>query len=130
MAMIPAGAGLYAVRQDALKLREERRAAGIPDGVTVRKAGEDKPARSGPRNLLERAAQLDSVDQAALLIQTALGITTGDLAGLHLDEPRRWRRIDPATRLRQLAAWLRAECFECMDLVETSAPMQTVRTND
>lgn len=102
----------------------------IPQGVTVRKAGEAKAAHVGPRNLLEQAAQLDNVDQAALLIQTALGIKSGDLAGLHLDEQRRWRRIDPATRLMQIAAWLRSECFECMDLVQTSAPMQTVRTND
>lgn len=125
MAMTPADLGIAAVIRD-----DNERSSSIPYGVTIRKAYDEKPARSGPRNLLERAAQLDSVDQAAKLLQDALGITTGDLAGLHLDEQRRWGRIDPATRLSQLATWLRAECFECMDLIEITAPMQTVRTND
>ena len=102
----------------------------IPNGVTIRKSDEPKPYRSGPRNLLEHAAQIDDVGVAARMIQDALEITEERLAGIQLDPARRWARLPVDERLRQIGRWLTAECYQCMDLVECSSPKQTVDTND
>ena len=99
-------------------------------GYTVRRAGEPAPNVTRPRNLLERAAMTDDVEEAARMIKSALGITNGDLAFVNLDANWLWSRKSSWSRLEQIGNWLRAECFECMDLVEADTPMSVVGTND
>lgn len=59
-------------------------------------------------NLLTKAIATDDVDQAAKIIQDALGIADGGLAGVYL-EPDRWPEMDSMDRAGALSLWLRAE---------------------
>ena len=114
-------------RRAALSRRafDEGRALALPAGVTVRKPGEPIPAANRPRNALERAAMCDSRDEAVEIISRALGLLPSDLPAANLSDPWRWSRIAAFSRLNEIAGWLRAECFECMDFVE-SAPISTI----
>lgn len=90
-----------------------------PKGVTVRKMGDPLPPGRRPRNLLEAAALEPDVTVARAMICTALRLPIdSSLAAIHLSEDYRWRRVEPWTRLIEIANWLKAECYECMDLVQ------------
>lgn len=95
----------------------------IPKGVTIRKMGEPpRPIGLPPRNDLESAALQDSLDAAKTVLAFGLRLNPDSpLAQIHLSEPARWARISPCTRLMEIAAWLKAECYEAMDLVESAA---------
>ena len=87
-------------------------------------------AATEPQNLLERAAMMDSVDAAAKLIQDALGITDGSLAGDCLTWPERWAKLAPWKRLDMIGNWLRAEAMQCIDMVPGEYPQDRRLTND
>ncbi len=96
----------------------------IPKGVTVRKVGDPRP-QGKPRNILERAALSDDLLVAKAFVAGPLGLNPeSQMAIENLSEDWRWKRIDPASRLMELANWLKAECYECMDLVEVG-PVST-----
>lgn len=101
----------------------------IPRGVTIRQAHEPIPAIARPRNLIESAAHMGR-DEAIKTVREALGLQDTRLADLLLSEGWRWDRIDPASRLMEIAEWLRAEAYECMDLVQSRDPNDTVGTRD
>ena len=82
------------------------------------------------RNLLERAAMMDSVDAAAKLIQDALGITDGLNVDDYLTWPARWAKLAPWKRLDMIGNWLRAEALQCIDMVEGDRPSDRGLTND
>lgn len=63
--------------------------------------------------LLGRALAADDVDDACRLLQDALGITDGGIAGQcmgSLDDGE-WKNASKASRSGWLSAWLRAELF-------------------
>lgn len=94
----------------------------IPYGVTVRKTTDPIPSGPRPRNLLEAAANEPDREKAKAIICTALGISPdSSLAAIHLTWPERWAKFDPSGRLVEIGNWLRAECYECMDLVQCGA---------
>lgn len=82
------------------------------------------------RNILEAAALIDDRNAALAMVAGALGISDLTTANRIVTFDWRWARFDKAGRLGELASWLRAECFEAMDLVSAPTPMQTVGTND
>jgi hypothetical protein len=92
--------------------------------------GEPFVPKVEPQNLLERAAMMDSVDAAAKLIQDALGITDGGLAGDYLTWPERWAKLAPWKRLDMIGNWLRGEALQCIDMVEGEHPSDRGLTND
>ncbi|HMF28333.1 MAG TPA: hypothetical protein VKE42_06140 [Candidatus Cybelea sp.] len=60
--------------------------------------------------LLSRALDADDLDDACRLIQDALGITDGDIAGQCLSEyAEKWATMTRQVRQRVLADWLRTE---------------------
>src|SRR5690242_10665584 len=94
----------------------------MPAGVTVRPFFTERPAINRPRNVLERAALCSDRAEARDLICEALGIDPASpLAQTHLTWPERWARLSECGRLMEIAEWLRAEAYECMDLVEGAA---------
>lgn len=94
----------------------------IPKGVTVRKMGEPQAIRQTPRNFLERASWCGDLGTAKWMVGQPLGLNPdGALAQIHLSDADRWRQISPCSRLMEIAAWLHAECYEAMDLVESAA---------
>lgn len=94
----------------------------LPLGVTARQAGEPLVKMPKPRNVLEAAAMLPDRDAARRMIEAALGLDTHTVRSQeNLSKPDRWARLDPSSRLMEIAEWIKAECFECMDLVETPA---------
>lgn len=98
----------------------------IPAGVTVRKLGEPKPLRTKPRNLLEAAALADDLVVARAYIAGPLSLEhRSQMAIENLSETARWARLSPSSRLMEIANWLKAECFECMDLVSVD-PISTI----
>lgn len=98
----------------------------IPKGVTVRKPGDPEfDSIKRPRNALERAAMCDDLTTVKVIFSELLGISPDSkLAAIYLSEPDRWKRSPPWARLEEIAKWLKAECFELMDLVE-SYPIDT-----
>ncbi len=61
-------------------------------------------------NLLAAALLCDDLDAAIAPIQKALGIGSGDIAGLVFDSHRLiWPRVGRFTRARLLALWIDAE---------------------
>jgi len=100
----------------------------IPAGVTVHQS---RPVKSTePRNVFDLASQMDDVDLAIALVKTVLNIKTDRLARVHLSEQRRWKQMPAWSRLQEIGAWVKAECYELMDLVSSPAPISTVGTND
>lgn len=96
----------------------------IPKGVTVRKMGE--PSKRARHSVPWLASRRGDVDVAKNIVCYALDFDPeSPLAKIHLSEQYRWARIDPSSRLMEIAAWLHAECYEAMDLVE-SAPVSTI----
>lgn len=90
---------------------------GIPEHVTVHTFGE-VPKHDKPRNVLDEAAQCPSRALAVSAICTLLKINEhSHLIDLHLSDDQRWRKIPREARLKELAEWLYAECFELMDFV-------------
>lgn len=90
----------------------------LPKGVTVRKLGTAQAAAADrSHNLLWRMAREPDVFAAIEMIGISRNST---LARLYLDTdmPHWWRRAAPSNRLQKMAAWLNAECYELMDLVE------------
>jgi hypothetical protein len=98
--------------------------------VTQVRQGEPFIPVTKSRNLLERAAMMDSVDAAAKLIQDALGIADGGLAGDYLTWPERWAKLAPWKRLDMIGNWLRGEALQCIDMVEGEHPSDRGLTND
>ena len=97
----------------------------IPKGVTVRQIGDPLPPGLRPRNRLEAAAMLDDVAEAKAMLCGALALDPeSGLARINISEAYRWKRFDPSSRLREIANWLKAECYECMDLVQVD-PIST-----
>lgn len=93
----------------------------LPAGVTVHQFGE-VPARSQPRNLLERAAMCECRDFAASLLMTILHIKPENVVKANLPEPMEWARLPVEARLQFIGDWLRAECFELMDFTTFDKP--------
>lgn len=92
----------------------------IPKGVTVYPSLTAIPARTTPRNAIERAAQCEDVEMAKRILCELLGLSPlSPLAAIYLSEPPRWKRLGPSSRLMELGAWLRAECYELMDFVDS-----------
>lgn len=54
------------------------------------------------------AAAMDDLDGAALHIQKIAGISTGDVAGISLNE-KDWRSADKSTRIQMIRSWLKNE---------------------
>lgn len=71
--------------------------------------------RSIPKNLLTVAMDVNNVNEAANIIQTALGIKTGDVAGQALDSER-WE--DKDNRVDMICEWLVAEVADAAPSVE------------
>lgn len=101
----------------------------IPHGVTVRRPGESITRKP---NLLDKAAACDDRDAALKIIADALGLDLrSNVAKVCIwSDAHRWSRVTPDARLAELASWLNAECYECMDLVLIDAPLSVVGTND
>lgn len=95
---------------------------GLPAGVTVRAYG-DKPTEPKPRNLLEQSAMLDDFDLAISRLLAALVIKPGNVMKANLPTAKEWARLPVPARLEAIGDWIRAECFECMDFVEFSKPV-------
>lgn len=92
----------------------------IPKGVTIRKMSE--PPRNNQTNLLWSAACCNELPRARGSLCEALWIPpNSQLAQIHLSDPVRWSKIGAASRLMEIAEWLKAECYEAMDLVESAA---------
>lgn len=90
----------------------------IPKGVTVRKPCDPEPDFKRPRNALERAAMCDDLATVKTIFSELLGLSPDSkLAAIYLSEPRRWKLMPPWARLDEIGKWLKAECFELMDLV-------------
>lgn len=90
----------------------------IPRGVTVRKITDPEPDFQRPRNALERAAMCDDLATVKTIFSELLGLSPDSkLAAIYLSEPARWKRLAPWARLDEIGKWLKAECFELMDLV-------------
>lgn len=108
--------------------RKHRRApvpaegGGSMKGVTVRQIGDERPPVLRPRNLIEAAAMVQDRDAAASLLIHALGIKDTGVCVANLSDPLRWARIPVEARLDEIGHWLRAECFEAMDLCEFDKP--------
>jgi hypothetical protein len=88
-------------------------------------------------NLILSACLEPSVDEAARRIQEALGIATGDVAGVCLPSSRDWYRSTTAQRAMAIAEWLRAEAMDVVDqctnpkrFVTMVDPNETVGTRD
>lgn len=91
----------------------------VGHGVSVIPRGGPSPLpHSMPRNLFERAAKCDTLIAAQTMIANALGITDYRLANANLCWADRWRKLPADGRLREMASWMVAECYELMDLVE------------
>lgn len=88
-------------------------------GVHVHSAHSDVQPSTTPRNVLEQAAMCDDVADACGLIAVTLKIHSNALALANLSENRRWARLTIDARLKEIAGWLTAECFELMDLIES-----------
>ena len=59
--------------------------------------------------VLEQAIACHSLDNACALIQGALGITDGDIAGYSMPGPKYWPGMDRGQRGRALAEWIATE---------------------
>lgn len=81
-------------------------------------------------NILRTAAQNQNVTEASKIVRDALGIVGDNIALEILPASHRWRQFSVEGRLNALAAWLRAECFEQMDLVQAVDPLHSVGTRD
>jgi hypothetical protein len=66
-------------------------------------------------NMLQRAARCADRDFAAALLVTVLHIKGEAVALATLPERAKWRAMPIAARMRELAGWLTAECFECIE---------------
>ena len=75
------------------------------------------PEMKSHKNLVVRAASQDSVDDAARIIQDALGIETGDTASHMLSADWRWQQLYYEARIAEIRSWLSAECMAVVDLV-------------
>lgn len=96
----------------------------IHPAVTVHAVGTVERTAS-PRNLIERAASCPCRADAIRMLAEPFGIAAPyRLADAVLSEPWRWSRIDPSSRLMELGEWLKAECFELLDLVNVG-PINT-----
>lgn len=63
-------------------------------------------------SLLTQASNMADLDGAINLIQRALKIQTGDVAGqFFAGKETVWAKADPWNRLALLGEWLKAECF-------------------
>lgn len=71
------------------------------------------------RNVLEAAARCDDLADAIMYVGNSLGMDDFRLAFQNLSEAARWRRLPIDARLREIAGWLTAECYELMDFVES-----------
>ena len=60
-------------------------------------------------NILEQAIDCHSMDNACALIQGALGITDGDIAGYSMPQPKYWPGMDRVQRCNALAEWIANE---------------------
>lgn len=61
-------------------------------------------------------------DAARRLIEAALGLDPNTVRSEeNLSKPSDWVRISPPSRLMEIAEWIKAECFEVMDLAEAPA---------
>lgn len=65
-------------------------------------------------NLLTRAIYTADIDAACLLVQDALGITDGGLAGMVLPGPDEWKAAVPEVRQTWLGEWLHAEVIHAI----------------
>lgn len=81
-------------------------------------------------NILRKAAEQSDIHEAIKLLHAALGLSNTELAIRVMPADYRWAKFSPEGRLAGIAEYLRAECFEAMELVEARMPMDTVGTND
>ena len=58
--------------------------------------------------ILSKALKAESADEAARIVQDALGITDGSIASMFF-EPAEWPTLPRYKRRRVMAEWLRAE---------------------
>jgi hypothetical protein len=79
--------------------------------AAIRREIATRPAEPA-RNLLLAAAKETNIDTGVRMIQDALGIETGDVAGQSLaGKDSAWKEAPVWSRLALIAAWLKAECF-------------------
>jgi hypothetical protein len=57
---------------------------------------------------IDAAAAIDNLDAAAKYLQDIAGITTGDIAGICLNE-KNWIEADKRDRVQLLKTWLKTE---------------------
>lgn len=81
-------------------------------------------------NLLSEAAAIDDVALAAAKLANALGIEDATVGSRVLPSDYRWRKFSSAGRLDAIGAWLRAECYELINLQPGRDPKDTVGTRD
>lgn len=60
--------------------------------------------------VISQAVKVDNLDQAALLVQDAFGITDGGVAAVSLPTDECWAGLDAEQRERAIVCWLTAEC--------------------
>jgi hypothetical protein len=119
------------ITQDTRDVWPTRAFTATGQGVTVHKStgrlfvatGEDEIVplvrRTAPvRNIIEAAARCDDLFLAMRTISDALELERLRLAEANLSNAARWRRLPHSARLKEIAGWLTAECFELMDLIE------------
>jgi hypothetical protein len=85
------------------------------DDVAAAAEEEDAPARAGDAitdAMLDAAAQIDDLDEAVRSVMDQVGITTGDVAGLHFSGTQDrswWPTASISDRLEMLQGWRAAE---------------------
>lgn len=94
-------------------------------GVSVAEFDPARKPSSMPRNVFEEAARNDDLQTATALIAEKLGLTSTQVCDANLSEAARWHRLPIDARLREIAGWMVAECYELMDLVEIK-PVSTI----